>query len=108
MFVPSLKSDVLAILKNTGIADSYLKKIEKCFDKHSRIFDDVASESKRFTIFKKKGFLDFQTFTIGRTFVEKLVNNDVLLVPDFFMQYTFHCGRVLNYFWKYQEFLIKF
>ena len=46
VFVPSLKSDVLAILKNTDIADSHLKEIEKCFDKHSRIFNDVASESK--------------------------------------------------------------
>ena len=48
----------------------------------------MKTESKRFTILKTKGFLDFETFKIGQTFVQKLVGNNELLVPDFY--YAIH------------------
>ena len=81
-YTPTLKNDIQAILKNKSISDFTLKDIEKCFDKYSVIFENVNTEAKRFQLLRRKGFIDFEEFKIGTTFVQKLVNNEMVFVPD--------------------------
>lgn len=81
IFIPSLKHEILAVLRNENISDSSVKEIEKCFDRYSFIFNDVDSESKRFTILKKRGLLDIEEFSIGTKLTETIVGNSRILVP---------------------------
>lgn len=82
VYIPSLKNDVLEVLKNENISDTSFKKIEQCFQKHSTVFDNVSTECKRFKILKTKGFIDYEECVIGKPFTEKLVGNEMLMVQE--------------------------
>lgn len=82
IFVPSLKSDILSILKRENISNSVLYEINQCFDQHGKIFETVDTESKRFHLLRQRGFIDFKKFPIGITLEEKIVDNDAVLLPE--------------------------
>ena len=82
MFLPSLKKDVLQALEGTQISESTLKKIENCFKKHANVFEYVDTEAKIFSLLKKRGFIKFETFLIGQTFVDKILENGTILSPE--------------------------
>lgn len=82
IFIPDLKNDIVSILKNNKIEGECLKSIENCLNKHSKIFEYVDSEPKRFSILKTKGMLDYEEFEFGIKFVDKIIDNDLKLVPE--------------------------
>lgn len=82
VFVPSLKADILAVLKNENISNSALFDINECFDRHSKIFDYFETEAKRFNLLRQRGFIDFKKFPIGITFDEKIVDNEIIMSPE--------------------------
>ena len=82
-FLPSLKADIIADLKKNNDSNTTLKNVEKCFQKHSTIFDNIRTESKRFQILQSKGFIQHEEYVIGKCFIEKLVENGPKLVADF-------------------------
>lgn len=81
VFIPSLKKDILLILKRENISNSILYEINQCFDQHSTIFESVETESKQFQLLRQRGFIDFKKLTIGTSLEETIVENDILLVP---------------------------
>lgn len=81
VYLPSLKKDVLEALKDENISGFSLFKLNQCFERHSKIFDAVSTEPKRFNLLRRKGYVDPQEFDLGFKFTEKLVGNDILLVP---------------------------
>ncbi|KAJ8666150.1 hypothetical protein QAD02_007812 [Eretmocerus hayati] len=81
-FLPSLKSDIFEILARENISAGARKDIEKCFEKHSAICDEMNTESKRFTHFKKAGLPKSTEFIIGSHFKEKIVGNEIVLAPE--------------------------
>ena len=83
VIVPHLRSEILAILREKNVEHDTLWKVDKCFDKYGSVFEDVSTEAKRFSLSKPKGFINYEKFEIGTTFIQKIVNNDMLLVPDF-------------------------
>lgn len=82
IFIPSLRDDILTILKNENIPKSTLSEINRCFYRYSTIFANVDTEPKRFHLLKKKGFIDHKYFTIGTSLTETIVDNEVKLVPE--------------------------
>lgn len=82
VFLSSIKKDILEALRNENISDSSRRAIDECFYKHSKIFEEVATEPKRFTFLKRKGFIDHEEFVVGQIFSQKCVGNEILLVPE--------------------------
>lgn len=81
-YIPSIRSDVLAVLEKSNVSQSTLKGLEQCFENHSKVFEPVSSEHRRFTILKTEGYEELEEFLVGIKFVEKLVGNDIKLVPE--------------------------
>ncbi|KAJ8665778.1 hypothetical protein QAD02_007440 [Eretmocerus hayati] len=81
-FLPSLKSDIFEILARENISAGARKDMEKCFEKHSVICDEMNTESKRFTHFKKVGLPKLTEFIIGSYFKQKIVGNEIVLAPE--------------------------
>ena len=57
-FIPSLKEDVLEILRSEQISDYSLRRVNNCFDRHADMFNYVDSEGKRFTLLRQRGLID--------------------------------------------------
>ena len=68
-FLPSVQNDILIVLRENKVDDVVIKKIDNVFNKHSSIFHHVNTESKCFSLLRKKGFIDFNLFKIGEKFV---------------------------------------
>lgn len=82
-YLPLLKKAVITTFKRNNVLDTALQDVEKCFNEFREVFEDVSTETKRFNLLKQKGFIDYEEFPIGKTFVEKIVGNYVLFVPEF-------------------------
>lgn len=82
VFIPSLKNDILTILEKENIGDYSLMEIKTCFNKYGKIFETVDTEAKIFQLLKKRGLVDCEEFVVGNTFVEKIKNNDTILVQE--------------------------
>lgn len=78
----SLLNDILSVLKEKNLEDATLRAIEEQFSNYSTVFDDVSTEPKRFNILKPNGLIDFEWYTIGITFVKKVVVNIEVAVPE--------------------------
>ena len=75
-YIPALKNDITAILKEKSVADSSIKEIENLLDKYSSILENVDSEHKRFKLLKQQGLIN------GRTYVEQIVEGLPRFVPE--------------------------
>lgn len=82
IFLVSLKEDILKNLRKKNVSSECLREIEKHFENHSEIFSKISTEHKRFQLFRTVGFIDYEEFEIGNTFIENIVGNDMLIVPD--------------------------
>ena len=82
IFLPALKNEILKHLEGENIRDETRDNIEKCFCNYSSIFTNVSTEHKRFELLRRKGFIDTEKFVIGNTFVQKLVGEKTLMVPQ--------------------------
>ena len=82
MYLPSIKQDVLAILREENVSDYCLSRIDQCFEQHIRIFDCVNTEANRFNILRERGFLEPEEFFIGRTFVPTCASDSDIFVPE--------------------------
>ena len=84
VFLMSLKHDILKILnQNDKISEASLLAIDTCFDKYGDVYKSVSTEYKRLEIKKKMGYIDFEKFSLGYTFIYKIVNNEKLIVPEY-------------------------
>ena len=83
VYLPSLKTDIIEIVIKANVDKNSIEKIKKCFNNHSSVFEAVSTEKKIFSILKDKGFIDHEEYEIGTTFVDKIVGNELKLVPDF-------------------------
>lgn len=45
------------------------------------LFTNMSTESKKFSLLRERGLIDFEKLKIGTILIDKLVGNDVLLVP---------------------------
>lgn len=77
----ALKNDILNILKNENITAQSLYKINECFENYGHFFDSLDTEYKRFSVLKKRGFLDVEKFPIGKTFEKTIVDNKSVFIP---------------------------
>lgn len=82
-YLPSLKNDIIEILKKENITADSLEDIKVCFTKHSNVFDSLSTEFKRFNLLKRKGYTEPDELLIGDCLTEKLVGNKIKLVPEF-------------------------
>lgn len=53
VFLSSLKEDIVKTLKENNISSECLSEIEKHFNNHDEIFENVLTEHKRFQLLKK-------------------------------------------------------
>ena len=81
VFLRELKNDIIGALKKNNYAS--IQEIEQYFNKYSDVFDAVSSEHKRIQLLQGKGYLDYEEFKIGQTFVEEVIDNETKLVPAF-------------------------
>ena len=83
IYLPSVKQDVMLVLNKYNIIPKYvLSEVNECFENYSSVFDGVLSEHKRFELFKKLGYIDYELYDIGYTFALKDVKNKMRLVPE--------------------------
>ena len=64
----SLKADILQALQNENIS---IKKIDRCFDKYTKILESVNTEHKRFNILRKYEMIDFKEYIVDSLIVKK-------------------------------------
>ena len=83
VYVPYLRSEFISILTEKSVEHDTLRKVCESFDKYGSIFGDILTAPKRFSLLRPKGFINYEKFQIITTFIHKIFNNDMLLVPDF-------------------------
>lgn len=81
VYLPSIEHDVIGILQAANVDKKTVGDVQASFQRHKSIFDYINTEAKRFTLLKKKGFIDFQEFLIGSRFEQKIVGNNPKMVP---------------------------
>lgn len=107
IFLPSLKSDIIAILQQNYDNDTTLYEIEQCFRKHGQIFDSIDTEPRRFTYLKTKGFVDYEEIIIGKGFKKQLVGNEDALVPEILYGIQVSLCKTLKLFLEIPGMLIQ-
>ena len=103
VFLPSLKSDIIQILNKNKVSDNCLCDVEKCFSKHRSVFENVSTEAKRFRLLRSKGYVDPEHFKIAETFVEKIVGNEIVYVPENVCAVHVSLQKNLKLFLQFQE-----
>ena len=82
ILLPSLKKDLMDILKEHNLPNQVLRQIDNCFSNHSSIFDHVSNETKRLNILRTKGFVDFKEYIIGHFLENCTVENELRYVLE--------------------------
>lgn len=98
VYLPSLRDDIIKVLKKTDINKDSLDDIDVCFKKHSNVFEPLSTEFKRSNLLRRKGFFDPEDIIIGDSLTEKLVENNIKLVPDFLTGVTVPLRKSLKCF----------
>ena len=65
VYVPSIKADVMKILKNEKLPEACKTRLNSVFSDHSKLFDNIKYERKRFKILERKGFPEPEIFEVG-------------------------------------------
>lgn len=81
-FIPSLKVDILDILKEENISPNSFQRLEKCFNQHIDIFGYVNTEFKRFNLLRERGLIDEEELFIGRSYETEISEDGNRIVPD--------------------------
>lgn len=78
MYIPSLKNDIINILKDENLTKTSSEKLEKCFQEYASIFNSVETERRRFELLKRIGLTGFDEYVIGKTLKTQSVGNQSL------------------------------
>ena len=78
--MPSLKNDILNALQNENLSKQAIVDLESVFRDHSKLFEKINSESKRFYLLKNKGYCEPEIIDIGNVLQPRLFENDEILM----------------------------
>lgn len=82
VLLPNLKNDITQILISSNVSESVRIKIDICFEQYKNVFDSFSTEANRFSILKKNGYLEPEEKIIRSLFIEKIKENETILVPE--------------------------
>lgn len=74
ILVPQIEKDIFKVLESENISEFGKREIKRCLNGYSEICNPVNSESKRVSLLKCKGLVDFEKVSIGVTLVDMFSN----------------------------------